>query len=400
MGLSPRRHRCQRLGLLNPRQTLGAKEGSVPEASGHEAEEAPLPPHGAPYQLNYCPLVAGASVELYEWTVDPAGERNLAGTRPDLAGVTPVPALRLGSQRSRADRPGLAPRGSRRAGGRVRAPEMRLRFDGRPRYRPHLHHGVDPARGGLGFLRARVLGPLVLFQAGVRPNGVRRVEQSVPARVPPLRSTMTSPEFMVIAHRGASSYAPENTLAAFDLAIQMGVSHIELDVHFTRDDHVVVIHDDTVNRTTNGSGPVTSHALAALQGLDAGSWFGGKFARERIPTFEEILERYQGRAHLHTEIKGHSAHLSQRTADLVRRRGMAGQVTITSFQRTRLEEARAHAPELPRGWGPRGSSTQSSWPPSCRCYDQQWKDRATEAVSALPPSPPPAQGESCHPTGQ
>ena len=190
MGLSPRRHRCQGLGLLNPRQTLGAKEGSVPEASGHEAEEAPLPPHGAPYQLNYCPLVAGASVELYEWTVDPAGERNLAGTRPDLAGVTPVPALRLGSQRSRADRPGLAPRGSRRAGGRVRAPEMRLRFDGRPRYRPHLHHGVDPARGGLGFVRARVLGPLVLFQAGVQPNGVRRVEQSVPARVPPLRSTL------------------------------------------------------------------------------------------------------------------------------------------------------------------------------------------------------------------
>ena len=161
---------------------------------------------------------------------------------------------------------------------------------------------------------------------------------------------MTTPDFMVIAHRGASSYAPENTLAAFDLAIQMGVSHIELDVHFTRDGHVVVIHDDTVNRTTNGSGPVTSHALAALQGLDAGSWFGGKFAGQRIPTFEEVLERYQGQAHLHTEIKGHSAHLSQRTADLVRRRGMAGQVTITSFQRTRLEEARAHAPELPRGW--------------------------------------------------
>jgi len=161
---------------------------------------------------------------------------------------------------------------------------------------------------------------------------------------------MTTPDFMVIAHRGASSYAPENTLAAFDLAIQMGVSHIELDVHSTLDDHVVVIHDETVNRTTNGSGPVTSHTLAALQGLDAGSWFGSKFAGQRIPTFDEVLERYQGRAHLHTEIKGHSAHLSQRTADLVRRRGMTGQVTITSFQRTRLEETRAHAPELPRGW--------------------------------------------------
>ncbi len=100
---------------------------------------------------------------------------------------------------------------------------------------------------------------------------------------------MTTSGFTVIAHRGASSYAPENTLAAFDLAIQMGVSHIELDVHFTRDGHVVVIHDETVDRTTNGSGPVTSHALAALQGLDAGSWFGGKFAGQRIPTFEEIL---------------------------------------------------------------------------------------------------------------
>ena len=161
---------------------------------------------------------------------------------------------------------------------------------------------------------------------------------------------MTTPDFMVIAHRGASSYAPENTLAAFDLAIQMGVSHIELDVHSTSDGHVVVIHDETVNRTTNGSGPVTSHALAALQALDAGSWFGGRFAGQRIPTFEEVLERYQGRAHLHTEIKGRSADLSQLTVDLVRKRGMAGQVTITSFQRTRLEEARDHAPELPRGW--------------------------------------------------
>ena len=125
---------------------------------------------------------------------------------------------------------------------------------------------------------------------------------------------------MVIAHRGASSYAPENTLAAFDLAIQMGVGHLELDVHAARDGHVVVIHDETVDRTTNGSGPVTSHALAALKRLDAGSWFGGTFAGQRIPTFEEVLERYQGRAHLHTEIKGHSADLSERTVDLVRRR--------------------------------------------------------------------------------
>lgn len=155
---------------------------------------------------------------------------------------------------------------------------------------------------------------------------------------------------MAIAHRGASSYAPENTVAAFDLAIQMGVSHIELDVHSTSDGHIVVIHDETVDRTTNGTGPVTSHSLAALKALDAGSWFEGHFSGERIPTFSEVLLRYKGRVHIHTEIKGHSAHLSQRIADVVRAHGMAEQVTITSFQKTRLEETHTYAPELPTGW--------------------------------------------------
>lgn len=161
---------------------------------------------------------------------------------------------------------------------------------------------------------------------------------------------MTTSAVMVIAHRGASSYAPENTLAAFDLALEMGVRHIELDVDFTSDGHIVVIHDDTVDRTTNGSGPVTSHTLAALRALDAGSWFGDKFTGERIPTFHEVLERYKGRVHLHTEIKGLSPSLSQQTADLIRTHGMEEQVTITSFQNVRLEEMRAYAPELPMGW--------------------------------------------------
>ena len=161
---------------------------------------------------------------------------------------------------------------------------------------------------------------------------------------------MTTAPFMVIAHRGASSYAPENTLAAFDLALQMGVRHIELDVDVTSDGHVVVIHDNTVDRTTDGSGPVASHTLAALRGFDAGSWFGAKFAGERIPTFDEVLSRYKGRAHVHTEIKGRSPSLAPRTADLIRKHGMEGQVTITSFQSVRLEEMRACAPGLPRGW--------------------------------------------------
>ena len=162
------------------------------------------------------------------------------------------------------------------------------------------------------------------------------------------RSAETS--CLTIAHRGASSYAPENTFAAFDLALRMGATHLELDVHFTSDGHIVVIHDDTVDRTTNGHGAVTGHTLAALSVLDAGAWFAQTFAAERIPTFEDVLERYKGRAHLHTEIKGHSAGLSERTADLIRKHGMVSDVTITSFQRAQLAAMRAYAPELPTGW--------------------------------------------------
>ena len=154
----------------------------------------------------------------------------------------------------------------------------------------------------------------------------------------------------VIAHRGASSYAPENTLAAFDLALQMGVRDIELDVHATCDGHIVVIHDENVDRTTDGAGPVAGHTLSALKALDAGSWFAPRFSAERIPTLDEVCERYKGHAHIHTEIKGHADDLSKRTVDVIRRHGMAAQVTITSFQRVRLEETRAYAPELPTGW--------------------------------------------------
>ena len=163
-------------------------------------------------------------------------------------------------------------------------------------------------------------------------------------------SLLSPRDFLIIAHRGASSYAPENTMAAFDLALQMGARHLELDVHLTRDDHLVIIHDDTVDRTTNGTGPVASQTLAALQALDAGAWFGEAFVGARIPTLAEVLTRYHGRAHLHIELKGHTVHLPQRTVDLVRARGMTQHVTLTSFQHAHLQTMRAYAPEWPTGW--------------------------------------------------
>ena len=95
---------------------------------------------------------------------------------------------------------------------------------------------------------------------------------------------------LVIAHRGASGHAPENTLAAFKKAVALGAAFIETDLQLSRDARFVAIHDSTLNRTTNGQGAVHEMTLSNLRRLDAGSWFGSEFAGERIPTLEEILE--------------------------------------------------------------------------------------------------------------
>jgi glycerophosphoryl diester phosphodiesterase len=94
---------------------------------------------------------------------------------------------------------------------------------------------------------------------------------------------------LVIAHRGASGHAPENTLAAFRKAVSLGAPFIETDLQLSRDARFVAIHDATVDRTTGGSGAVHNFTLAELRQLDAGSWFGSEFTGERIPTLEEIF---------------------------------------------------------------------------------------------------------------
>ncbi|MCU1342982.1 MAG: hypothetical protein JWN92_2405 [Candidatus Acidoferrum typicum] len=98
----------------------------------------------------------------------------------------------------------------------------------------------------------------------------------------------------VVAHRGASGHAPENTMAAFRRAVEMGARFIETDLHLTRDARVVAMHDSTLDRTTNGHGLVDSLALTEVRALDAGSWFASpsaeSFAGERVPTLNEILQ--------------------------------------------------------------------------------------------------------------
>lgn len=94
----------------------------------------------------------------------------------------------------------------------------------------------------------------------------------------------------VVAHRGAAGHAPENTISAFERAVQLGARFIETDLHLTRDGRFVAIHDSSLDRTTNGSGDVHQHTLAELRKLDAGMWYDRSFMGERLPTLEEILE--------------------------------------------------------------------------------------------------------------
>ncbi len=98
----------------------------------------------------------------------------------------------------------------------------------------------------------------------------------------------TSP--IVIAHRGDKVHAPENTLSAFKLAAEKGADAVEFDVKLTADGQVIVLHDQTVDRTTNGSGNVAKLPLAALRELDAGAWFSGQFRDEKIPTLDDVFE--------------------------------------------------------------------------------------------------------------
>ncbi|MEK4337716.1 MULTISPECIES: glycerophosphodiester phosphodiesterase [Bacillus] len=152
----------------------------------------------------------------------------------------------------------------------------------------------------------------------------------------------------IIAHRGSSSAAPENTIAAFDVAVEQGADYIELDVQMTMDQHVVVIHDDTVERTTNGNGLVKSYTLDQLKKLDAGSWFDQQYTNERIPTLQEILERYSQRIGILIEIKHPKRQIGIEKAvvDIINRFAYSRHIIIQSFDVHALQRIKAFAPSL------------------------------------------------------
>lgn len=149
------------------------------------------------------------------------------------------------------------------------------------------------------------------------------------------------------AHRGASATAPENTMAAFRAAAVAGADGIELDVHLSRDGVPVVIHDETVDRTTDGRGRVAAMSLGELRQLDAGGWFAPSFAGEQVPTIEEVFAWAADRLRLNVEIKAVPAGLA--VIELLRSYPLV-RVLISSFDHALLERLRLQNPDLPLGF--------------------------------------------------
>jgi glycerophosphoryl diester phosphodiesterase len=166
---------------------------------------------------------------------------------------------------------------------------------------------------------------------------------------------------LVLAHRGASAYAPENTLAAFRLARELGADGIELDVQLSRDRVPVVIHDDTVDRTADGHGRVSGMTVAELTRLDAGTWKTEDYRGEPIPTLAQVLDAVAdwlkpiGRARpglLNIELKTErffTDGLEREVLNTIARYGIGERVLVSSFSPYALYRAKKINPRLRRG---------------------------------------------------
>ncbi len=154
---------------------------------------------------------------------------------------------------------------------------------------------------------------------------------------------------IIFAHRGASKFAPENTLAAFRLAQRLGAPAIELDTMLTADGVPVVIHDDTIDRTTDGMGRVGNMTLSEIRKFDAGSYFSKDFSGERIPTLQEVLETFKGQLLINIELKNYSSPLDLlpvKVAEMVEHVQMLDAVLFSSFQPLNLVRIQRQLPQV------------------------------------------------------
>lgn len=173
-------------------------------------------------------------------------------------------------------------------------------------------------------------------------------------------------EVELIAHRGESADAPENTLAAANLAWERDVAAVEIDVHLTADDRLVVIHDANTLRTTGVDRIVKESALADLAGLDAGSWKGPRWANEPIPTLEDVLATVPENGQLFIEVKVGAEAIAALDRAIQLRAKDPAQLVVISFQADAIAEAKRRLPEIPAYYlsSFRQDSASGEWSPT------------------------------------
>ena len=157
---------------------------------------------------------------------------------------------------------------------------------------------------------------------------------------------------MVIAHRGDSAHAPENTLVAFSLAQERGADAVEFDVKLTGDGQVIILHDQSVDRTTNGHGDIRNFSLSQVKELDAGGWFDPKFSNERIPSLDDVFSQIGGRILMNIELTNYATPgdlLVERVAELVLKFKVTNSVLFSSFFLGNLRKAKRLLPGIPCG---------------------------------------------------
>jgi len=166
-----------------------------------------------------------------------------------------------------------------------------------------------------------------------------------------LRGVRGRGEAVVIAHRGAAAVAPENTLAAVEEAIAQGADYVEIDVQETADDEIAVLHDSDLMKVAGVDLKIRDATADRLREIDIGSWFGARFAAERVPRLRDVLERARGRAKVVIELKyyGHDENLEQRVVDQVETLGQAHEVVVMSLDYGALRKMRALRPDWTLG---------------------------------------------------
>ena len=190
---------------------------------------------------------------------------------------------------------------------------------------------------------------------GPQPTPVPTAAPTAVSTIAPTAASQAKPDVLVVAHRGGAALAPENTLAAFENALAIGVDQVECDVHLSKNGELVVMHDPNVSRTTDGNGQISEMTLAEIKKLNAAAKFsGGTFSAQPPPTLGELLDLIKGKAGIQIEIKlaaGNARYpgIEKKVVDALKAKGMTDQAIVISFDFPTLKDIKAIDPRVKTG---------------------------------------------------